>query len=66
MTKIKSFFVDKAQYFAEDEHGNKIVINIDYWKGTYKLSRKNGHLENFAEKLLKDKHRVNLVSKLVQ
>lgn len=64
--KIKSFFVDKAKYFAEDELGNKIIININYWDGTYKLSRKNTAVEAFAKKLLKNKHRVNFVSKLVQ
>jgi hypothetical protein len=66
MAKLKSFFVDKAQYFSEDENGRKIILNIDYWNGTYTLSRKNAKVEDFAKKLLRSKHRVNFVSKLVQ
>lgn len=64
--KITKFYVDKAKYFAEDESGRKIVVSINYWDGTYKISRKNENLEIFAKKLLKNKHRVNFVSKLVQ
>ena len=64
--KIVKFYVDRAKYFAEDERGNKIVITIDYWNGTYKLSRKNKIVENFAKKLLTSKHRINMAWKLLQ
>lgn len=62
--KIKSFYVDKAEYFSEDIDGQKTVLTINYWEGTYKLSRKNDQIEKFARKLLKNKHRVNFVYKL--
>jgi len=64
--KIKKYFIDNAKYRAEDDMGNTIWLNIDYWNNRFKLSSQNEELSLFAKKLLKEKHRVNLVHKMLQ
>lgn len=66
MTKITEYYLNKASYIAVDEHGEKININIDYWNGTFKVSRKNRRLEKYAAKLLKKKHKVNFINKILE
>lgn len=63
---IKKFFVDKARYFAIDEKGNKIFVEIDYWNNDFEISEKNEVLEKSAKKFLKNKHKINFSHKLVQ
>lgn len=64
--KITKYFINHAQYRAEDEKGNLILIDINYWENNFKISQKNKDLENFAKKLLEKKHRVNLVHKMLE
>jgi hypothetical protein len=64
--KIKEYYLNKASYIAIDESGNRIDINIDYWGGKFKVSRKNKALEVFAGKLVKKKHKVNFVHKMLE
>ncbi|KKP47986.1 MAG: hypothetical protein UR39_C0002G0089 [Candidatus Woesebacteria bacterium GW2011_GWA1_33_30] len=63
---IKKYFIYKARYKAVDETGMIIWLNIDYWNNKFGLSVSNIDLENFARKLLKKKHKVNLVHKMLQ
>lgn len=62
--RTTKFYLNKASYIAEDNFGNKIDIDIDYWENSFKISRSDRDLENFARKLLKKKHRVNFIDKL--
>jgi hypothetical protein len=64
--KIKEYYLNKASYIAIDETGKKIDVEIDYWNGKYKVSKKNKDLEKFAGKLVKKKHRVNFVHKMLE
>lgn len=64
--KISKYYIDHAQYRAEDENGNVIWLEVDYWNNRYKLNIKNKILESFAKTLLNRKHRVNLVDKVLQ
>lgn len=66
MKKITEYYLNKASYFAVDENGKKIRISIDYWGNKFKLSEKNLALETFAKKLLKKKHKVNFVHKMLE
>lgn len=61
---ITKYYIDKAKYRAEDENGNIIWLEVDYWNNKYKLSQDNFDLSNFASKLLNKKHRKNLVHKM--
>ena len=63
---ITKYFIENAKYRAEDDNGNVIWLEINYWDGNYKISERNTDLENFAKKLLGKKHRVNLVHKMVE
>ena len=40
------------KYRAEDENGNVIWLEVDYWNNKFKLSKMNADLEVFAKKLL--------------
>jgi len=64
--KITKFYLDKARYKAADDSGNEIILEIDYWNNAFKLSRNNRTLEIYAQKLLKEKHKVNFVYKMVE
>lgn len=64
--KISKYYIDNAKYRAEDENGNVIWLEVDYWNNKYKLSGHNKILNNFAKTLLNKKHRVNLVDKVIQ
>jgi hypothetical protein len=57
---IKKYYIDKAKYRAEDENGNLIWLEVDYWNNKYNLSSKNDELSEFAKSLLSKKHKVNL------
>ena len=58
--KISKYYIDKAKYRAEDENGNVIWLEVDYWNNKFKLSKDSIELSDFAESLLNKKHRVNL------
>ncbi|KKQ76748.1 MAG: hypothetical protein UT00_C0034G0003 [Parcubacteria group bacterium GW2011_GWA1_38_7] len=62
--KITKYYIDNAKYRAEDEKGNIIWLEINYWDNEFRLSKQNISLENFAKKLLSKKHRINLVHKM--
>ncbi len=64
--KISKYYIDKAKYRAEDENGNIIWLEVDYWNNKYKVSSDNKILNDFAKTLLNRKHRVNLVQKINQ
>lgn len=64
--KIVKYYINQAHYKAEDENGNTILLDVDYWNNKFKLSAKNKILEDFAKTLLNKKHRVNLVDKVIQ
>jgi hypothetical protein len=66
LMKILKYYIDNAKYRAEDENGNIIWLEVDYWNNKYKLSNDNKVLNNFAKTLLNKKHRVNLVDKVIQ
>ncbi len=66
MTKIIKFFLNRASYIAEDASGSRIDLNVDYWNNKFDLSRKSYDLEFFAKKLLKKKHKVNFVHKMLK
>lgn len=66
MTKIEKFYLDKAKYEAIDNLGNEIFFEIDYWNNIFKLSRKNLDLELYAKRLLKNKHRINFIHKMLE
>ena len=58
--KISKYYIDNAKYRAEDEKGNVIWLEVDYWNNKFDLSRDNQELSKFAQNLLNKKHRVNL------
>jgi hypothetical protein len=62
--KITKYYIDHAQYRAEDDSGNIIWLDINYWENSFKLSSENKQLSDFAKKLLTKKHRTNLVHKM--
>ncbi len=64
MIKITEYYLNKASYIAIDQNGKRIDVAIDYWNGKFRVSKKNRQLENYAEKLLNKKHRVNYVEKM--
>lgn len=66
MSKITKYYIDHAKYRAEDKKGHVIWLDINYWENTYKLSSQNTSLENFAKKLLRKKHKVNLAHKMTE
>lgn len=57
---ITKYYIDKAKYRAEDDNGNVIWLEVDYWNNKFKLSGQNQELSNFAKNLLTKKHKVNL------
>lgn len=57
---ITKYYIDRAKYRAEDESGNVIWLEVDYWNNKYNLSTENSELSKFAKGLLDKKHRVNL------
>ena len=64
--KISKYYIDNAKYRAEDESGNVIWLEVDYWNNSFSLSKENKILHDFAKTLLDKKHKVNLVEKIVQ
>ena len=64
--KITKFYLNRASYIAEDDYGNRIDVNVDYWENRFETSKRNRKLENFAAKLLRRKHRVNFIKKLIE
>lgn len=64
--KIKEYYLNKAKYIAIDENGNRIDLEINYWENKFKLSKFNPDLAEFAKKLLKKKHKVNFVNKMLE
>lgn len=66
MAKITQYYLNKASYIAIDENGKRIDVEIDYWEGKAKVSRKHADLEEYAKKLVKKKHRVNYVHKMLE
>lgn len=64
MAKITEYYLNKASYMAIDEDGNRVDVTIDYWNGSYEVKPKNPELEEYAKKLIKNKHKVNFVHKL--
>jgi hypothetical protein len=66
MAKIKKFYLNKASYFAIDENGNRIDIEINYWENRLFVSKNNSMVKTFAKKLLGKKHRVNFVYKMLE
>ena len=64
--KISKYYIDNAKYRAEDDSGNVIWLEVDYWNNEYKLSQDNSDLSNFEKKLLSKKHRKNLVHKMLE
>lgn len=64
--KITKYFIDKARYRAEDEAGNIIWLDVNYWENNFRISERNLELESFAKKLLIKKHKVNFVEKLLE
>ena len=63
---ITKYYIDRAKYRAEDENGNVIWLEVDYWNNKYKVSSDNKIINDFAKTLLNRKHRVNLVDKVIQ
>jgi hypothetical protein len=63
---IKKYYIQNAKYRAEDENGETIWLEVDYWNNKFKLSKSNIELSNFAQKLLSKKHRKNLVHKMLE
>jgi hypothetical protein len=65
---IKNLVVDKANYYLEDEAGNKIELVVDYGEDAFEIknfeSIKNveflAEVKRFASGLLARKSRVNL------
>jgi len=64
--KITKFYIDKARYKAIYDSAHEILVEIDYWNNSYKISNRNKELEKFAETLLRRKHKVNFVNKLLK
>jgi len=64
--KITKFFLDKATYKAVDNLGREIRVEIDYWNNNFKLSDDSKELVRTAEDMLKRKHKVNFVDKLLK
>lgn len=64
--KITEFYLDRAKYKAVDAVGNEILVEINYWENSYKLSHSNKKLEKTARAMLARKHRVNFVDKLLK
>ena len=64
--KITKFFLDKATYKAIDNLGREIRVEIDYWNNNFKLSDDSKELVRTAEDMLKRKHKVNFVDKLLK
>lgn len=58
--KITKYYIQNAKYRAEDENGNIIWLEVDYWNNKFNLSQSNEELSEFANNLLNKKHRVNL------
>jgi hypothetical protein len=63
---ITKYYINNAKYRAEDDKGNVIWLEVDYWNNKFKLSTVNSDLETFAKKLLNKKHRKNLVHKMLE
>lgn len=64
--KISKFYLNKASYKAEDNSGNVIFLEIDYWSNNFNISERNRQIEDLARGLLKRKHRVNFARKLLK
>lgn len=58
--KISKYYIDHAKYRAEDENGDIVWLEVDYWNNKFNLSHPNDELTLFAKGLLNKKHRVNL------
>ena len=63
---ITKFYIDKAKYRAEDNRGKVIWVEINYWQNTFKISHGDKELERIAKNLLRRKHKVNFVYKLLK
>lgn len=63
--KITKFYLNRASYVAFNESGEKFIVSVDYWNNRLSISKSNLELENYARKLLKNKHRVNFVYKMI-
>jgi hypothetical protein len=63
---ITKFYLDRARYKAVDHLGRVIEVDIDYWKGSYRVSKKDCILERTARDMLGRKHKVNFVHKLLK
>ncbi len=66
MSKIKEYYLNKASYIAVDDSGKRFDVEVNYWGNSYKISQKNSDLEIFVKKILKRKHKVNFVHKMIE
>ena len=64
--KIIKFYLNRASYIALDENDGRTDLDIDYWEGKFEVSQENQELEKFAKKLLKKKHKINFVHKMLK
>ncbi len=64
--KLTKYYIQNAKYRVEDDNGNVIWIDIDYWGNKFKMSKENSKLKKIAKKLLKEKHQVNFAAKLLK
>lgn len=64
MKKITQFYLNKASYIAVDEEGKEHHLELNYWGNSSKVMPKHKELENYANALLKKKHRVNFIHKM--
>ena len=64
--RITKFYIDKAVYKVGDDLGREVWMEIDYWNNSFKISDQSKKLENVAKNMLKRKHKVNFVDKLLK
>lgn len=64
--KITKFYIDKATYKAMNDLGQEVRVEIDYWGGSFRVSERIKILEDTAKDMLKRKHKVNFVDKLLK
>ncbi len=68
---IEKFYFNKAEYFVEDEQGNRAKLVMDYWGNSYKIEAVSGlvneetasELNELAKDLLSRKHGKNFAEK---
>lgn len=63
---ITKYYINKAEYIAEDNLGRKYLLKVDYWNNKFSLTKKNIILKNIALNLLSKKHRVNLINNVLK